>query len=154
MRSTLKALTIAAVLAGFAGLADAAWRPRLRRIRRVRPIVRRRIVRPLPRKRIVVGPRVVKPLVVPTVTSGTTTVVVPAESPAATELKAEIATLKAKYAKLSTTRQTLRNWLAGPGKGHSSEERAKVQTHLAEVDRQCILVAAQIAALEQKLAAL
>lgn len=148
MKNTLKTLTVVAILLGSAAVADAAWRPRRWRFRRYRPIVRRRIIKPvLPR--IVVPPRVIKPVVVPS-----TTVVVPAEPPAATELKAEIAKLKAKYNGLSQTRLTLQTWLAGPGKDRSAVERANARARLAKVDQECTLVAAQIAELESKLAEL
>jgi len=156
-KGTVGILAVVAVLMGSAALADAAWRPRLRRRRVVRPVrvVRhRRIVRVAPRKPVVVAPRVIKPLVVPSVTVAPTTVTLPAEPAAAVELKAEIAKLKHKYNKLSTTRQNLRNWLRGTGKYHSTGERTKVQVRLAKVNRECTLVAAEIAELEQTLAEL
>jgi len=157
-KATVSLVALAAVLLGAAGLAAAKppkkffpkkfaakkwsfkkkWHP----TKKLPPWHwRTRIVRPAPVRQIVVSPTVVRSVVT-----------APPASPAAEELKAEIAGLKDRYAQLAQTREALRKWLDGPGKQRSEAERAKVRTRLANVDEQCGLVAVRIAKLEQELA--
>lgn len=151
MKSLVRILTIVTVVAGCAGLADA--KPHFKWWRARRILHRRRIIRRLPLRRAIVPPRVIVPVKRPTVVTVPSVVKVKESAPAA-ELKAEIATLKAKYSKLDETRQNLRNWLAGAGKDAAATERAKVLARLAKVNSDCTAVATQIAELETKLAEL
>jgi hypothetical protein len=144
--SAMRALMVVAVLAGTAAVANAGWRPWRWRRRPVRVVRRPVVVKRAPVKTVVVPARVVRPAPAPVVT------VVSTEPATADELKAEIARLKAKHAKLSQTRRDLRSWLDGPGKRHSAAGRARVRVRLAAVERERTAVAARIAKLEEKLA--
>ena len=148
MKNTVKVMTVAAILAGCATVAEAAFRPRPWRWRRrvVHPVrvIPRRVVVTVPPKPVVVTPPVVKTIVLPPV----------AEPPAAKELRAEIARLKDQYQKLTQTRENLKNWLAGPGKDRGEQARVNVRLRLKNVEEQCTLLAGRIAELEAKLAEL
>ncbi len=73
--------------------------------------------------------------------------VLPEPDPA-DQIRAQLETLKVQYYKLSQTRQSLLNWLAGSGQAASAETRMKVEPQIAMIERDCKRIAGQVAELE------
>ena len=113
-----------------------------------------RTIRYYPRTRYYTPRRVIYPLTTPTVTYVRRTVVVTPPPDPADEIRAQLAALKTEYYKLSKARQSLLNWLAGPGQSASAIDRMKVETRVAMIERDCTRIAGQMAELELKLAML
>jgi len=170
MKTTINALIVAGVMLGLAAMAAAApprhgghhggFRGGSRHggfTRHYTPFYRSpRTVRSYPRSRVYVPRRVIYPLTLPTptITIVRRSIVVAPEPDPADVIQAQLNELRTEYYKLAKTRQSLLNWLAGPGQSASSVTRMRVETRVALIERDCTRIAGQMAELQLQLAML